>query len=126
MTLLRRMHPNARAMNGLASRLAHALARPWQTSYTAPTLRTVDAVLYALRGYDVYWTPVSFDEEDQARNPSSICYRIFRTTHGERVPSHGVELDTIWPRWAILTELAIRNVVARVRARVVIALRRRA
>lgn len=94
------IHPNARPMNGLFTRICAALAMPYQTSYVAPELRRIDALLYALRGYDVYWTPVSFDEEDVARNPSSVCYRIFKRAHGERYHSHGVELRGVWPGWA--------------------------
>lgn len=119
--LLRPIHRNARAMNGLVTRVASALARPWQTGYVAPTLRTLDAVAYAARGYDVYWTPVSFDEEDEARNPSSVCYRIFKqtpATHNERVPSHGVELGTLFPGWLHKFECNARNRMMRVKARV--------
>lgn len=116
--ILRSIHPNAKSMNGLASRVASALARPWQTGYVAPTLRTLDAVAYAIRGYDVYWTPVSFDEEDEARNPSSVCYRIFKqtpATHNERVPSHGAELSTLFPGWAHAAEMKVRWGAAKVR-----------
>jgi hypothetical protein len=120
--LLKPMHPNARPMNGLLSRVASALARPWQVSYVAPRLRTLDAVAYAIRGYDVYWTPVTFDEDpdDPGRNPSSVCYRIFKATpatHGERVPSHGVELSTLFPGWAHKIECDARNAFGRARWR---------
>lgn len=116
--ILRPIHPNARAMNTLSSRIASALARPWQVGYVAPALRTLDAVAYALRGYDVYWTPVSFDEEDEARNPSSVCYRIFKqtpATHNERVPSHGVELSSLFPGWAHAAEMKLRWSAAKAR-----------
>lgn len=118
--LFRPMHPNARPMNSLVCRIANALARPWQTSYVAPTVRTIDALVYAARGYDVYWTPVSFDEKDPSRVPSSICYRIFKqtpATHNERVPSHGVEIGSIMPGWAHTTEMNVRNLVGRIRVR---------
>lgn len=114
------IHPNARPMNDVVTRVAAALARPWQTSYVAPSLRTVEALVYALRGYDVYWTPVSFDEKREARNPSSVCYRIFKrtaATHNERVPSHGVELGAIFPGWAYIAECRTRDGVRRWRWR---------
>lgn len=122
MSIFEPIHPNAQPMNSFATRLASALARPWQTTYVAPTLRTVDAVVHAVRGYDVYWTPVSFDEEDDARNPSSVCYRIFKRAHGERYPSHGVEVPTLFPGWAHEAECDARNAIWRGVARVLSAL----
>lgn len=119
--LTMRLHPNARPMNGLVTRLASALARPWQTGYAAPTLRTLEAVLYALRGYDVYWTPVGFDEADPSRIPSSVCYRIYKATpatHGERVPSHGIELGSLFPGSAYHAERWLRDRVQRLLVRV--------
>lgn len=117
------IHPNARPMNGLVSRIAGALARPRQTSYVAPTVRTIEALAYAIRGYEVYWTPVSFDEEDPGRIPSSVCYRIFKrtpATHNERVPSHGVELSSVLPDWTHKTEMCVRHWSALARARLAV------
>lgn len=116
--ILRTMHPNARPMNSVLTRVASALARPWQTSYTCPVLMTATAVAYALRGYDVYWTPVSFDEEDEARNPSSVCYRIFKqtpATHNERVPSHGCELSCLFPDSVVWAEIKAHTALSRLR-----------
>jgi hypothetical protein len=113
------VHPNARPMNGLTSRVASALARPWQTSYVAPTLRTIDGVAYALKGYDVHWTPVTLDlGDDVARNPASLVYRIFKRAHGERYHSHGVECASLFPGWAHSAELSLRNAFWRAAFRV--------
>jgi hypothetical protein len=121
--ILKTIHPNARPMNGLSTRLDAALARPWQTSYVCPSLMTATAVAYALRGYDVHWTSVTFDEKEVERNPSTVCYRTFRRAHGERFPVGGVALRCLFPRWAVLAECSARNGLARLRGRVMLARR---
>jgi hypothetical protein len=103
------IHPNARPMNGLFTRLASALAVPWQTSYTAPAARTLDALVHVAKGYDVFWTPVGFDEKDDSREPASVCYRIFKVIKGERITSHAVEVDHTLPTWIYRAEHKLRE-----------------
>ena len=107
---------SARPMNGLATRLFSALARPYQTSYTAPSLMTASAVLYALRGYDVSWSTVRFDTLYGRRCPSDVSFRYYRHGHGERYPSHGRELDCLFPG-LVMTEHRIRAKAGDARAR---------
>ena len=110
--------PHVRPENGLASRLFAALARPSRTGYTSPSLMTATAVLYALRGYDVYWSPVRPDPIDGRCSPSSVGYRVYRWCEelGERYPSHGVEPMCLFPG-LVLAEHRIRKKVRNVRAR---------
>lgn len=115
--LFKPMHPNARPRNGILSRLGGALARPFQTSYVCPSLMTVTAVAYALRGYEPYWTPVSAPDPHYGRHPSSVCYRIYKSTDDGRYPSHGVALRCIFPDRAIRAECDLRNALGRFRAR---------
>lgn len=110
--LFSRRHPNAKPRNGLLARLGAAVARPWQTSYVCPSLMTVTAVAYALRGYEPYWIPVTAPTEG-GRNPSSVCYRIYKPTDDGRYPSHGVSLSCIFPRWMVMAECNIRNACGR-------------
>jgi len=78
---------------------------------------TVTAVAYAVRGYDVYWSPVGTPDED-GRKPSSVAYRIYAPTPDGWYPSHGVELRSIFPDWAVRAECNARNAMMRVKARV--------
>ncbi len=110
--ILRPMKDFERSRNGLLSRLGGALARPFQTSYVCPSLMTVTAVAYALRGYEPYWTPVGMPDED-GRKPSSVAYRVFKSTPDGRYPSHGVGLRAAFPRWAIIAECNARNALMR-------------
>lgn len=110
------LHAPRRSRNGLLSRIGGAIARPWQTGYTCPSLMTLTAVAYALRGYDVYWSPVGTPDED-GRKPSSVAYRIYQPTIDGWYPSHGVELPSIFPGWAIHAECNARNALRLARAR---------
>ncbi len=112
------MHGNAKSRNGLLSRLGGALARPWQTSYVCPSLMTLTAVAYALRGYEPYWRPVAAPDH-RGRDPSNVCYRLYKPTPDGRYPSHGVELECIAPRWAVLAECNARNAFMRLHYRAV-------
>lgn len=89
--LLRPMpRPAKRAATGrrLIERLRLALERPPHPNrYVAPRLRTIDAALYALRGYHVYWTPASWG------SPSVLIYDV-RSASGD---IHGVEVATVMP-----------------------------
>lgn len=114
--LLRPMHPNAKSRNGLLSRLGGAVARPFQTSYVCPSLMTATAVLYALRGYEPYWTKVGVPDE-RGRDPSSVAYRVYKATDDGRYPTHGVGLSCIAPRRLVIAECDLRNAVARLRGR---------
>ena len=116
--LLRPMHPYAKSRNGLLSRVGGALARPFQTSYVCPSIMTVTAVAYALRGYEPYWTPVGVPDE-RGRDPSSVAYRVYKPTADGRYPTHGVGLSTFVPRWAILAECDARNAWMRARGRLI-------
>jgi hypothetical protein len=119
--LFRPIHPNARPMNGLASRLFAALARPSRTSYTAPSLMTATAVLYAIRGYDVYWSPVRpYHHLDGRLVPSSLGYRVYSWCEEleERYPSHGVEPLCLFPDRLVIAEHRFRESLARGLARV--------
>ncbi len=118
--LLRPMHPSAKSRNGLLSRLGGALARPWQTSYVCPSIMTLTAVAYALRGYEPYWTKVGVPDE-RGRDPSSVCYRVYKPTEDGRYPTHGVGLSTFVPRSVILAECNTRNALGRLRGRLIMA-----
>lgn len=107
-----RVTPYTRSRNGLLSRLGGAVARPWQTSYVCPTLMTLTAVAYALRGYEPYWRPVGTPDED-GRKPSSVAYRVYQETDDGRYPSHGVELRCLFPQRLIHAECNARNWLAR-------------
>lgn len=97
-----------RAESGLVSRLFAAWARPWTTSYVSPTIMTLDATLYALAGYEVHWSPVRVDREGD-REPSSLYYDVFKMCGGERLPSHGVGIRSVFPAWAHRLECRYRN-----------------
>ena len=116
--LFRPIHPNARAMHPMLSRVAAALAVPYRTSYVAPQLVTIDALLYAVRGYDVYWTYPKFDESDEGWDCASAAYRIHKvSSHGERSMSHGIGLSSVFPGWAHGVVCDLRNAMARRRGR---------
>lgn len=109
---------HTRSMSSLPSRIAGALAVPWQTSYTAPTLMALSGVAYALRGYEVRWSEPSMrlDHDGGAyRDPASISYACFQIQHGERVKTHGVELTCIFPSALVLAEWRLRE---RIRAQI--------
>lgn len=114
--LLRPMSAYTRPMNGLSTRLFAALARPHQTGYTCPSLMTATAVVYALRGFDVSWTPVGFDTKREERVPSCVTYRCHKVARGERYPSHGVELSCLFPDWMIVAEFKLRGLPWRLRS----------
>jgi len=109
--LFRPMHRNARSRNGLLSRLGAAVARPWQTNYVCPSIMTVTAVAYALRGYEPYWDAVR-PPDAEGRRPSGVAYRVYSETSDGRYPSGGVELRAVAPRALILAECRIRNALA--------------
>lgn len=115
--LFRRMHPAAKSRNGLVSRVGGAVARPFQTSYVCPTLMTLTAVAYALRGYEPYWSKVGVPDE-RGRDPSSVAYRLYKSTEDGRYPTHGVELMCIFPRQMVLAECSLRNALGMLAARV--------
>lgn len=117
--ILGAMHPNARSRNGLLSRIGGAVARPWQTSYVCPTLMTLTAVAYALRGYEPYWMKVGVPDE-RGRDPSNVAYRVYKDTEDGRYPTHGVGLRCIFPDWAVHAECNVRNALMRVKARVML------
>lgn len=105
--------PRARAQNGIVARVAAALARPWLTSYVCPTLRTIEAVAYAVRSYDVKWSEprLVYNDVDgyRERDPASLRYVVYEDTDDGRYPSHGVEPRGLFPRWAVLAECNLRN-----------------
>lgn len=112
---------HTQSMSSLPSRIAAALAVPWQTSYTAPTLMALSGVAYALRGYEVRWSEPSMrrDRDGAYREPASISYACFQIQHGERFKTHGVGLTCIFPSALVLAEW-------RLRARAEVATRRQA
>jgi hypothetical protein len=114
--LFRPMHSTARSRNGLLSRLGGALARPFQTSYVCPSIMTFTAVAYALRGYEPYWTKVGVPDE-RGRDPSNVCYRVYKWTEDGRYPTHGVGLSPFVPERLIIAECNARNALARLRGR---------
>jgi len=110
--LLKPTRHYARSRNGLLSRLGGALARPWQTSYVCPSLMTVTAVVYALRGYEPYWTKVGVPD-DRGRDPSSLAYRVYKDTPDGRYPTHGVSPNCLFPANIVHAEMNARNAVMR-------------
>jgi hypothetical protein len=115
--LFQRIHPNARARHCLPRRLAAALAMPRATNYVAPPLRLVDAIVYAFRGYDVSWSRPTHTPGDL--NPSGLQYEVYAFAPGEAmgIPSHGVEVRTVFPGWAHRAICDARNAMGRWRAR---------
>lgn len=107
--LLRPMHPKTIAQNGVLSRVASAFARPWQTCYVAPRIKTAEALIYALRGYDVEWSTPTYDPIERERNPSTLSYAVYEDRDGERWRSHGVETSMVFPAWMHKAECWVRN-----------------
>lgn len=103
--------------SSLGSRLAAAWAMPWHHSYTCPLLRRIDGTIAALLGFEPYWSTPTNDEEGY-RNPSALSYRVFKLNeHDQWCHSHGVEVPTYFPQWAIRAECQTRNAAWRARAR---------
>ncbi len=111
---------HSRAMSSLPSRIAAALAVPWQTSYVAPTLMALTGVAYAMRGYEVLWTQprmLGDTPADAERDPASIIYSTFGVRHGERTPVGAVGLSCLFPRSAVMAEYRARSWVMSMRCR---------
>ena len=115
--LFQPIRPRARAQNGIVTRIAAAMARPWLTSYVCPTLRTIEAVAYAVRGYDVWWTEPRLVYSDvdgtPERDPSMLRYLIYDETPDGRYASHGVEPRGFFPDWMVRAECGLRNAMMR-------------
>jgi hypothetical protein len=104
---LDKMNDRTKAQNDILSRVASALARPWTTSYVCPRLKTIEAVVYAIAGYDVYWTEPKCDAD--GLDPSTLCYRCFTQTRSGRFKSHGIEVGGFMPQRLILAECWLRH-----------------
>jgi hypothetical protein len=115
--LFKPIHPRARARHGIVTRVLRALARPRHTSYVCPSLKTVEAVAWAVRGYDVSWseprvvTSRHNGYESGYLDPASLSYAVYpdEPPHYGACRSHGVEPRGFVPQWMALAELRLRN-----------------
>lgn len=80
----------------LLARLRDAVAKPpMPNRYVAPRLRTVDAVLFTLRGYHVKWTPGTY--ENDGVSSVLVYFNAFEKQTWNPYAGTLVELPTIIP-----------------------------